>query len=252
MQTNSFGSKHPLLASAASLAIVAHLGIVLVHALAAPSGPWPGPDGPGMAAPPTFVVALDSSSQGYLKAIRLTGDGHFVGNRPGNPGVFLEVKLKDAEGNLLSTVRFPDDPEKSWNPLAVYADWRLRRLQEIFATGFVPDQPINPLEGEAVPAPHQNIKTVPIWDEPSNQSLALRRVPEHLIPRNRPVMGPTEWSLILARSCCRYLCRHYHAASAEIVRHSRDIVPPTVLASEKLPPAAFSDLLASYGVMTGE
>src|SRR5438309_5770929 len=51
-------ARNPLIA-VASLAILFHFGAVIVHALAAPSGPWPGPDGISMAGPPSFTRALD-------------------------------------------------------------------------------------------------------------------------------------------------------------------------------------------------
>src|SRR5262249_23767224 len=99
---------------------------------------------------------------------------------------------------------------------------------------------------------HQQVQTVPIWDLAGEQSLRLRRVPEHLIPRNRQVYGPTEWSLVLAHSYTRYLCRKHGAASAEIVRHSRESLPPTALLTGPPPPMDFTELVASYGDTSGE
>jgi hypothetical protein len=225
------------------LAILLHLGAVLIHTLAAPSGPWPGPDGVSMADPPSFIQPLDKPLvQGYLKPLKLTHNYHFWGNRPMAPGVYLEVRLKDAKGELLTTVRFPDRDANPW----------ARHAQEVFAQGLVPDQPIAPLQGEEIPAPHQQVRMVPIWDIAAEQSLRLRRVPEHLIPRNRQVYGPTEWSLVLVHSYARYLCRKHEAASAEVVRHSRESIPPAVLLMDNPPPMAFTDLLASYGDQSGE
>jgi hypothetical protein len=236
-------STHPFVITVASLAILFHLGAVIVHVLAAPSGPWPGPDGPNMAGPPSFTQAVDESVvQGYLKPLKLTHNYHFWGNRPSIPGVFLELRLKDAQGELQTTLRFPDPKANSW----------VRHLQALFAQGLVPDQPIAPPQGEAIPAPHQQVRTVPIWDIASDQSLRLRRVPEHLIPRNRPVYGPTEWSVVLVHSYARYLCRTHGAASAEVVRHSRESLSPTVLLAGNPPPMAFTDLIANYGDLSGE
>jgi hypothetical protein len=91
---------------------------------------------------------------------------------------------------------------------------------------------------------------VPIWE--GQQSLRLNRVPEHLVPRNRPVYRPTEWSLVLARSYARFLCRTNGAAYAEIIRHSREILPPTAFMRGEPQDSAFTDLLANYGDLSGE
>jgi hypothetical protein len=232
-----------LLITLGSLAIVFHLGAVAIHALAAQSGPWPGPDGPSMAAPPAFAASLDEPlAQGYLKPLKLTHNYHFWGNRPSAPGVFLEVKLKDAKGGLLITLRFPDDTANAW----------VRYQQGLFVQGFVPDQPITPPQGETIPAPKQQVRTTTIWDLAGEQSLRLNRVPEHLIPRNRPVWGPTEWSLVLSRSLARYLCHKHGAATAEVVRHSRESISPAAFLTGNPPPMAFADLIANYGELSGE
>src|SRR5438445_3225172 len=144
LRSNTAGVASPLLVATGSLAIVFHLGAVIIHTLAAPSGPWPGPDGMNMAGPPTFTAALDEPLvQSYLKPLKLTHNYHFWGNRPTAPGVYLEVKLKDSKGELLTTVRFPDSTTNPW----------IRHQQGLFAQGLVPDQPITPPPGEAIPAP---------------------------------------------------------------------------------------------------
>ncbi len=233
----------PFLIALGSLAIFLHLGVIIIHTLAAPSGPWPGPEGMTMASPPSFAQSLDEPLVPmYLKPLKLTHNYHFWGNRPSAPGVFVDVKLKDAKGELLTTLHFPDSTANVW----------VRYLQGLFAQGLVPDQPITPPQGEAIPAPHQQVRMVPIWDVAGDQSLRLNRVPEHLIPRNRLVYGPTEWSLVLVRSYARYLCRQHGAAMAEVVRHSRESIPPSFLLMGNPPPMAFTDLIASYGDLSGE
>lgn len=242
----------PLLIAVGSLAILFHFGAVILHAMAAPSGPWPSLEGMNMADPPSFTQALDDPLvRSYLKPLKLTHNYHFASSRPTVPGVYLEAKLKDANGELLTTLRFPEANANAW----------VRYLQGLFAQGFVPDQPITPLPGEAIPAPGQQVRLVPIWDVANGgsdsksaaaESLRLNRVPEHLIPRNRPVWGPTEWSLVLVHSYTRYLCRKHGAAKAEIIRHSRDSIPPTVLLMDSPDPRAFADLLADYGDISGE
>jgi hypothetical protein len=193
-----------------------------------------------MADPPSFALSVDQPLvRGYLKPLKLTHNYHFSGNRPIAPGVYLEVNLKDANGEL-RTFRFPDPKTDAW----------VRHLQALFAQGLVPDQPIAPPQGEAIPAPHQQVRTVPIWDLAGEQSLRLNRVPEHLIPRNRPVYGPTEWSLVLVHSYARYLCRQHGAARAEVIRHSREAIHPTAIGNS--PPMAFTDLIANYGDISRE
>src|SRR5438067_1566797 len=128
-----------------SLAILFHLGAVVVHALAAPSGPWPSfAEGMTMAGPPAFTQAIDEPlAQNYLKPLKLTHNYHFVGNHPTAPGVSLEARLKDASGEVVTTLRFPDPEANPW----------VRHRQELFAQAFVPDQPIAPPPGESIPAP---------------------------------------------------------------------------------------------------
>jgi hypothetical protein len=232
----------PLLIAVGSLAILFHLGAVVVHALAAPSGPWPSMDGPARADPPLFTQSLDESlTQDYLKPLKLLHNYHFMGNRPTVPGVSLEVKLKDAKGELLTTCRFPDPTANPW----------VRHLQSLFAQSLVPDQPITPRQGEEIPAPHQQVRKVSIWDIAPDQSLRLNQVPEHLIPRNRPVYAPTEWSLVLVHSYVRYLCRTHGAASAEVVRHSRESISPMAFLMGNSP-IAFGDVTVNYGDISGE
>jgi hypothetical protein len=241
IRSKTAGRTPSLVIAVASLAILFHFGAVVIHALAAPSGPWPAADGINMAGPPAFTVVLDEPlTRGYLKPLKLTHNYHFLGNRPMAPGVYLEVRLKDAKGEPLKTLYLPDPNSNAW----------VRQLQGLFAQGLVPDQPIAPPQGEEVPAAHQQVRKVTIWE--GEQPLRLSRVPEHLIPRNRPVYGPTEWSLVLIHSYARYLCRKHGTASAEVVRHSRDITPATVLSIGNPPPMAFTDLLASYGDLSGE
>jgi hypothetical protein len=77
--------------------------------------------------------------------------------------------------------------------------------------------------------------------------LRLKSVPQHLAPRDRSVFRPSEWSLLLARSYARHLCRAHGAASAEIVRHTREAIPPAVLFFDDAPPEAFEELVSTFG-----
>jgi hypothetical protein len=232
----------PLLAIVGSVIILVHFGLVGVRALATPSGPWPGPEGMGMMPPPLFAQVMDEeTARPYLRVLQLAQSHASSG--PAVPGVFLEISLKDEGGQEQKLLRFPD-PE---------ANAAMRYRQELLARQLVPDQPLAPLPGEYVPAPGQPVRTVPIWDIESDGRLRLRETPEHLIPRNRPVFGPSAWSLLLVRSYARYLCRTQGAASVEVIRHSRDAIAANAfLMDEPPPPAAFQDLVASYGSFTGD
>jgi hypothetical protein len=232
----------PFLLAAGSAVIVAHFGVVIAHALAVPSGPWPGPEGQDMAAPPAFVKTLNQEAQGYRYVFRLGPSDSVAGDPPAFPGVFAEVRLKDSGGNVIKTVRLPDPDANAW----------VRHREELLVQGLVPDQPIMPPRGESIPAPNQEVRKVPIWQGPEGGPLRLQHVPEHLIPRQRDVMGPTERSLVLVRSYARHLCRQHGASSAEVLRHSREAISPIAYLMGPPPPMAFTDLIVSYGDISGE
>ena len=63
-------------------------------------------------------------------------------------------------------------------------------------------------------------------------------------------MRPTDWSVLLARSYARHLCRKHNAASAEFIRHTREPLHPGMLFMTNLPPDAFKALPANYGETT--
>jgi hypothetical protein len=150
--------------------------------------------------------------------------------------VYLEIRLRDSAGGPLTSVRIPDEAASHW----------VRLRQQLLVRGLIPDQPVIPRPGEAVAAPGRDVPAVPIWDMAEPQHLRLQRVPEHLLPRDRPVSRPSEWALLLARSYARHLCRVHGASSAELVRHTRYPIPPAVLFEEP-PPGAFEELIAHFG-----
>jgi hypothetical protein len=233
----------PFLVATGSLAILIHFIAVIGHTLAVPSGPWPGPEPRYMAGPPLFAQLLDEHfAQGYLRAVQLSDSYHFTSNQPGAPGVYLEIRLRDSADEILTSLQFPDKDVNSW----------MRHRQGCFVSGLVPDRPIMPPAGEEVPAPGQEPRRVEIWELAGEQGLQLQEKEDHLIPRNRDVWGPTPWSMVVVRSYARYLCRAHGATSAEIVRHSRDVIPPAAFLNGRPPPAAFSDLVASYGKLPSE
>jgi hypothetical protein len=228
------------LIAVASAAIVFHLSAVLLRALAAPSGPWPTPQGGTLAPPPAFALALYQWLPGeYLQALQMTHNYHFVTNRPGQPALSFEVRLRDAAGKEVANVRFPDKNANYW----------LRHRQTLLANALSLDEPAAPPQMEAIPGPNQRVPTVPLWDMAPDKPgrLELKNVPQHLIPRDRPVMRPSEVSLLFVRSYARYLCRVHGAASAQVIRHHQDPIPPDVLSADNVPADAFDEVLSNYG-----
>src|SRR5262245_6300548 len=139
----------------ASLAIGGHLLAVVMAALATTSGPWPGPDGIAPATPPPFAQAVHQvATPYYLRPLRLAYSFRFASNRPGPPGVLFEVRLKDDNGNTLTTVRLPDARANAW----------VRQRQNLLAQGLAPDEPVMPPAGEVIAAPNQKPRTVNIWE----------------------------------------------------------------------------------------
>ncbi len=166
----------------------------------------------------------------------MTHNYHFLRNRPGQAAVRFEVRLRDETGRLIETRRFPDPDANFW----------VRHRQTLLAQHLADDQPVAPRGSEAIPAPNQAVRTVDVWEMGPDQALHLRRVPEHLLPRDRQVFRPSEWSLILTRSYCRYLCREHGAASAELVRHTREAIPPAFLQGEGPPAEVFQTLVTHF------
>ena len=204
-----------------------HLLIIVALALGAQSGPWPSPVGPSEAPGPQFVQPLtEVAVPYYLEPLRLTHNYHFATNNTAQPGVYFEAHLKDKAGQRIKTLRFPDDKAQPW----------VRHRQQLLAQGLGQDQPVPQPQGDVLAGAQKRVELT-IW-EPGDQEMHLKRVPQHLVPRDRPVMMPSEWSLALAKSYARYLCRTEHAHSAEIVRHSRDAWMPSYLfiPREGIPP----------------
>lgn len=229
----------PPLAALGSVAVVFHLGAVLINVLAAPSGPWP-PEG-AIAPPPPLADAVNRELvPRYLAPLKLTHNYHFASNRPGRPGAWFEVRLRDGSGRELSALRFPD-------PNAGPA---VRHRQSLLALALADDQPVAPPAGELVAAPGRDVPTVTIWDFAGEHQLRLWSVPVYLVPRDRPVFRPSDWSLVLARSYVRHLCREHGAARGELIRHTREAIPATVLFEKNIPAEAFEELVSYFGEVT--
>jgi hypothetical protein len=221
---------------AASLAICLHLGLVGLHSLATVSGPWGMSEEP-MAPPPQFAMAVDRFSfPAYLLPLRLTHTYHFATNRPETMGIYFEARLKDESGKEIARLRFPEEGANPW----------VRNRENILAQLLGDDMPLPPPQGEVVAAPGKAVPRISYWQMTSPGNLEIRSVEQHLVPRDRPVMQPNPWALLLSRSYARYLCRSHGAASAEIIRHSKRAIPPEVLVTN-LPGGEFEELVSNFG-----
>jgi hypothetical protein len=226
------------LAVVGSIVIAAHLVAIGCRALTAQSGPWVMQLGSSMARPPQFAMEIDElTTPSYLRPLRMTHNYHFLSNHPEQLGVSMEVVLKDDKGSVLKTLNFPDEKANFW----------LRHRQLVLARGLAEDQPVVPPQGESVAAPGKQAPSVEIWDAGEGKMLQIRSVQEHLIPRNRPVFRPNDWARLLARSYARYLCREHGAASAEIIRHTKEPLLSGVLLEESAPNP--EELVATFGEM---
>lgn len=227
-----------------SAGIVLHLMALVVLVTAAPSGPWNSPFGPSPALPPEFAALINAKLQpAYLQRLHLTHHYHFSTDQVENPSVSFEVILKDENNKLIDTVAFPEKNANSW----------VRQRQQLLAQNLGQDSPVMRPQGEKIAAPKQQLKRVTIWDMgDGDQTMKLKTLPMHLIPENRPVSRPSEWSQVLAKSYMRYLCRKHGAASATLIRHSRDAIMPMVLpllrAGENVPPGLMGEeMKANFG-----
>jgi hypothetical protein len=240
---------------AGSAVIVYHLAAVLVPILDMPSGPWVTGEGPRPVPAPEFARAANGLAGFHADYLRIAHSYHFVSNRPGDiPGVRFEVRLRDKDGTLMESLPFPDPNANPW----------VRHRQELLASGLAPDLPVQPPQSEVIPPPGQSPPQVWIWalkgedlaGEPSpllpgsKIPLELRRVAQHRVPRAnvRSVMQPSEWGLVLARSYARALCRRHGAATAEIIRYTREPVSYAVLTGNGIPD--LDEVVASFGEMT--
>ncbi len=222
-----------------SLVIIVHLVAVGTAVLAAQSGPWFVPQfGPSPALPPKFAEVIHNvTGPNYLEHVKLAHTYHFASNRPDPPEVKLEARLKFADGRT-QTVHFPDKDANLW----------VRHRQSLLLQRLADDMPIPPQPTENIPAPGQKVNEVQYWEQAKPGDLRLTKKPEHLIPRNREVARPSDLALLLAHSYGRYLCRAYGAESVELIRHTRNPLPPAVLYMKEAPAQEFNpELSANFG-----
>ncbi len=221
-----------------SVLIGVHFLAIGAYVLAAPNGPWPTRFGDSTAEGPFFAVQLnDLFYPRYLQPLRLTHNYHFMGDHPLVSAVYFEAKVKDADGVVRKTVKFPQETSNLW----------LQHRYRLLALGLGNDQTVQPPRGEVIPAPGQHMQKIKIWDNTDPALWKLKDVPEHLIPKDHPVARPSEWSLVLAQSYRRFLLKKYNAAAVELVRHSKDQVMPGYMFMPEAPPGTFDELVCSFG-----
>jgi hypothetical protein len=228
----------PALIWGGSAVIVFHFFAIIMLVLAAQSGPWATRFGDSPALGPLFATKVnDVLRPGYLQPLHMTHDYHFLSNRLMTSEVKIEARLKDDQGNL-TTLNFPDPEANAW----------VRHRQSLLALALGDDLAVQAPRGEAIPAPDKKMPTVTIWEPVKGEAnLRLRTVQEHLVPKDRPVFRPSDWSLLLARSYARYLCREHGAVSVELIRHSKDPVVPAMMFLDEPPPGTFEELVCSFG-----
>jgi hypothetical protein len=240
MLTPGTTSSRPLprwLTLGASGLIAFHLFTVVVLVLSAPSGPWPAPFGVSQAIGPPFAGQIaEVTTRYYLRPMCLTHNYHFLGNRPDVPDVFVNARLKDEAGHTLEKLEIPSTGD---NPF-------LRYRHALLAQALAGDEPVEVPRGEVIPAPGQQMRKITVWNPTGPNTLELRQMPVHLVPRDQPVSQPSPWSLILVRSYQRYLVRRSGAAAVELVRHSRQAVMPALLFLPEPPRGTFDTLISTY------
>jgi hypothetical protein len=225
---------------AASCLIVFHFLALGAVVLAAPSGPWPTNFGSSPAPGPRFAEVVSRfTTRNYLRPLHMSNDYHFVSNVTGMPSIFFEVNLKDQTGKVFKTLKFPD--EKA-NPL-------VRHRQRLLAEGLGNDLPVQQPPGEQVLPPGKSYPTVQVWlNTAGDPAMRLQEVSILKLPRDRQVARPADWAVLLAHAYCRYLCREHGAASAEIVRHSRNALMPDILfVGDAIPREAFTEQVCIFG-----
>jgi hypothetical protein len=236
---------------AGSAAIVYHLAAIIIPILDMPSGPWATPMGRMAADAPDFARSSAGLANLHGDYLRVAHSYHFVTNRPADiPGVEFDVILRYEDGRQ-ETLHFPDPNANPW----------VRHRQEVLASALAPDLPTEKPQSDIIAAPGQKPPMVDIWALPEEKftadagppsgppdrkaALHLERVPQHRL-RYRDYWRPSEWALVLARSYARYQCRTHGAASAEVVRHTREPVGPDVLFGGDAPD--LTEVVASFGV----
>jgi hypothetical protein len=231
-----------------SLAIGFHFFAIGALYLSASSGPWWAPtfDIGDQIIGPTFAreINMNLTYPYYLENLRMTHNYHFDSNRTEIQDVYFVVRLRNTEGKIIQTLKFPQDHV---NPF-------VRHRQKLLAQDLGNDQPVQPPMQERVPSPLVTVWRISDPGKDNKEIYNLEKIPEHTIPRNQPVFRPSEWSLLVAQAYMRYLCREHGAASAELIRHSRGPIPVIPFEAQflqnlpnNLPPGTFVEMISNFG-----
>jgi hypothetical protein len=223
-----------------SAAILFHFTAVVMAVLASPSGPWAMPGGaPTMYLPPQFASRLrEPVIYVHARALKMGHSYHFLSNRSAPGAVFLEVRLRKSAGSEeMTLLRFPDRKANPW----------VRHRQLILARALLDDVAVEQQQGDRIPPPGQPPRMLQFWAPSTIRGLKLEEKPEHLVPREQNIQRPSDLAVVLFRSYGRFLCRKYGAVSAEIIRHSRDPIPPDVLLNRDQTPVLPEELIANFG-----
>ena len=221
-----------------SVVIGFHFLTIAILSLAAQSGPWPSPFGASSAVPPPFAGQINGLTMpNYLQPLRMTHNYHFETNRPEKTQTYFEVVLKDELGRVRTTLKFPSDDDNPW----------VRFRHELLANGLAEDEPVFTPRGEVIQAPGKKMETIRYWESAEGEKvLKLRTQPIHLVPKDRPVYRPRDWSILLAESYMRYCMERENMAWAELIRHVRQPVLPGFLFGDP-PPGTFDEQVCSFG-----
>src|SRR5439155_14793293 len=125
----------------------------------------------------------------YLRHVKLTHNYPFISNHTPLPGVELEARLKFKDGQV-KTLKFPDPDANPW----------VRHRQFLLVRALADDRPVvlDPTTGvnlarEAVKKP-----TIQYWDRtPTDPTLRLKTEAKDVAPRNRELLRPSDWALLL-------------------------------------------------------
>jgi hypothetical protein len=228
-----------------SVGIVLHLLAVLVVVFAAQSGPWPSPFGPSPQEPPAFVWQRNAAGKilndlafGYLQPLHLDSNFHFSSNHTEFSAVRFEAHVKEPDGTE-TTLSFPEKDANFW----------VRHRQSLLAQSLGGDESVQSRLQNTMPASGR-IERLAIWARGnSDHEFVLRMKPVTAFDQTeQQTMGPSEWSQQLAQSYVRYLRRKTNAEHIEIIRYSREQIPPVVLLAppEAWPPNLFNDMVADF------
>jgi hypothetical protein len=220
-----------------SLGIAFHLLAVIAMVLAAPSGNWPSPYGRTMQEPPAFAASIgEVTTRFYLQPLHLAHNYHFRSNRTDMSSVRFKVRLKDRTGEEIGTFEFPEADVNPW----------VRQRQNLLALSLADDLDVTSNNPNSLPEPGQEIPRVQIWEQSkAGQEYHLKNVAITSLSRERPFRGPSRWSQLLAKSYIRYLVHKYGADAGELIRESREPIPPVVLIAPPLPDQ-FNEMVADF------